>query len=152
MKYDDLLISSSALGPQASMKRATATYVPHDDPFLVREKNYDRQYAQLYFYRLLKIRPSVEAAAKQRWPGVPEVRVMDAQEGADCVLIGTLYKDMKLKPSILDEYVKDKSTQQHLGEEGRRGVVWGTVGQRPCEVCMAFSQYLTAEDGLAREK
>lgn len=27
-------------------------------------------------------------------------------EGAEVVVIGTIYKDMKLKPSILDEYVK----------------------------------------------
>lgn len=41
--------------------------------------------------------------------------MIDAVEDVDCVLVGTLYKEMKLKPSILDEYVKDKTTQQHLG-------------------------------------
>lgn len=41
--------------------------------------------------------------------------MIDAVEDVDCVLVGTLYKEMKLKPSILDEYVKDKTTHQHLG-------------------------------------
>lgn len=32
--------------------------------------------------------------------------VLDIPEGKDVAVIGTLYKDMKLKPSILDEYTK----------------------------------------------
>ena len=32
--------------------------------------------------------------------------VLDLPEGQDVVVIGTLYKDMKLKPSILAEYSK----------------------------------------------
>lgn len=33
--------------------------------------------------------------------------VLGLEEGKDCVLVGTLYKHMKLKPSILDEYSKE---------------------------------------------
>jgi len=33
--------------------------------------------------------------------------VLELVEREDCILLGTLYKEMKLKPSILDEYVKD---------------------------------------------
>jgi DNA polymerase delta subunit OB-fold domain len=32
--------------------------------------------------------------------------VLDIVEGKDVAVIGTIYKDMKLKPSILDEYTK----------------------------------------------
>lgn len=32
--------------------------------------------------------------------------VLDLPEGQEVVVIGTLYKDMKLKPSILAEYSK----------------------------------------------
>ena len=42
-------------------------------------------------------------------PNVPLVRTLDLEQGVDCVLIGTLYKDMKLKPSILDEYTKERA-------------------------------------------
>ena len=35
--------------------------------------------------------------------------VLDLPEGQDVVVIGTLYKDMKLKPSILAEYSKVSS-------------------------------------------
>jgi len=34
------------------------------------------------------------------------VRSLDLETGVECVLLGTLYKDMCLKPSILDEYSK----------------------------------------------
>lgn len=33
--------------------------------------------------------------------------MLELVEREDCILLGTLYKEMKLKPSILDEYVKD---------------------------------------------
>ena len=30
-------------------------------------------------------------------------KILNVKNGERCVLVGTLYKDMKLKPSILDE-------------------------------------------------
>jgi DNA polymerase delta subunit 2 len=65
------------------------------------------QYCQLYYQRLVSVMPRVKAAAEARWPGVPVCKVLELQDGQPCVVIGTVYKDMKLKPSILDEYVKD---------------------------------------------
>ncbi|KAL6780503.1 POLD2 [Auxenochlorella protothecoides x Auxenochlorella symbiontica] len=140
-KYDDLLTPASTLARTEPLTRATASYTLHDDRFQLQQRVYDRQFAQLYFYRLLKLRPAVSASAKRRWPSCTEVRVIDAVEDVDCVLVGTLYKEMKLKPSILDEYVKDKTTQQHLGrtrftspddklvleDEGARIVLTGPV-------------------------
>ena len=34
------------------------------------------------------------------------VTILGLEEGKECVLVGTLYKHMKLKPGILDEYAK----------------------------------------------
>ena len=34
------------------------------------------------------------------------VRSLDLETGVECILIGTLYKDMCLKPSVLAEYTK----------------------------------------------
>lgn len=39
------------------------------------------------------------------------VRSLDLETGVECVLLGTLYKDMCLKPSILDEYSKEVCLQ-----------------------------------------
>lgn len=33
-------------------------------------------------------------------------KVLDLVEDEEVALVGTIYKDMKLKPSILDEYTK----------------------------------------------
>lgn len=32
--------------------------------------------------------------------------ILNLPEAKECVVIGTAYKEMKLKPNILDEYVK----------------------------------------------
>lgn len=48
-------------------------------------------------------------------------RILDVPEEGEVAVVGTLYKDMKLKPSILDEYVKDRSLDQQLGEPARGG-------------------------------
>lgn len=33
--------------------------------------------------------------------------VLGLEEEKECIIVGTLYKHMKLKPSILDEYSKE---------------------------------------------
>lgn len=33
--------------------------------------------------------------------------VLGLEKGKECIIVGTLYKHMKLKPSILDEYSKE---------------------------------------------
>lgn len=33
--------------------------------------------------------------------------VLGLEEGKECVVVGTLFKNMKLKPCILDEYSKE---------------------------------------------
>ncbi|KAG0468702.1 hypothetical protein HPP92_018030 [Vanilla planifolia] len=35
--------------------------------------------------------------------------VLGLEEGKECIIVGTIYKHMKLKPSILDEYSKERS-------------------------------------------
>lgn len=42
----------------------------------------------------------------------PAAKILDLEEDVDCVLIGTVYKEMRLKPSILDEYTKDMGAVQ----------------------------------------
>jgi len=41
------------------------------------------------------------------WHPLPVTTVLGLEEGKDCVLVGILFKNMKLKPSILDEYSKE---------------------------------------------
>jgi len=52
----------------------------------------------------------VVAAAARRWPDLAQsyVRIVDIPEDRDVFLVGTVYKEMGLKPSILDEYNKKR--------------------------------------------
>ncbi len=84
-----------------------------DGRFKVQKRDYERQYAQLYFSRLVTLRPHVVKAATAAWPNVPCVRVLDVPEGKVVCIIGTLFKEMAMKPSILDEYTKDVGA--HVG-------------------------------------
>lgn len=120
-QYDELMAApegEDATAAPNSVIRATATYESHDDRFKIQKKNFERQYAQLYYYRLMKLRPVVLKQAAARWPGVPVVSILNLPEDddAEVVVAGTIYKEMALKPSILDEYDKDRALKQHLGE------------------------------------
>lgn len=42
-------------------------------------------------------------------------KILSVGEDQDVAVIGTLYKDMRLKPSILDEYSKDPGLKAALG-------------------------------------
>ncbi|EDQ85024.1 uncharacterized protein MONBRDRAFT_29660 [Monosiga brevicollis MX1] len=94
-------------------QRASATYESHADRFrLPAHRNYDKQYSNLYFSRYMTLRKSVIARAKSKWqldqPGAPpladNILGLAAMRGKPCVVVGTVYKDMKLKPNILDEF------------------------------------------------
>lgn len=69
----------------------------------------------MYFLRLTKIRPAVDAAAAAAWEGTviggEEVkrveRVLDVRQGELCWVVGTVYMEMPLKPNVLDDVSKD---------------------------------------------
>jgi len=91
----------------------------------------DRQFAQLYFTRLAALRPLVIASAQAKWPELASsyVRIVDIPEDKDVYLVGTMYKDMGLKPSILNEYskkageVSSRSKQERFTQAGDQAVL-----------------------------
>jgi len=69
------------------------------------------QFNSLYLVRLREMRPSMIAVAKKRWDTSTEdlqftEKIIDCETllGKECVLVGTLYKEMELKSSVLDEF------------------------------------------------
>eukprot|EP00878_Enallax_costatus_P040159 GHUV01046161.1.p1 GENE.GHUV01046161.1~~GHUV01046161.1.p1 ORF type:complete len:454 (+),score=87.39 GHUV01046161.1:216-1577(+) len=116
-KHDELLSMPADMCVDApTIPRATCQYVSQDDRYLIRGKrSFERQFAQLYFSRLMLLRPVVEQQVRQQWPGVKVVKILGVGEDQEVAVIGTLYKDMKLKPSILDEYSKYPGFKQTLG-------------------------------------
>ncbi|KAJ3161784.1 hypothetical protein HDU86_006555 [Geranomyces michiganensis] len=110
---DSLLQPRSSTDAQAgSFPRNSSVSTYHNEQFVVTERVYTQQYAGIYFTRLNKLRPKAFAAAKERWgaraaapPGVP--RVLDVRPSQICYIVGTVYIEMPLKPSILDEVTKE---------------------------------------------
>ena len=95
--------------------RATATYASDDDKYSLANKMHG-QYFQLYYDRLMTLAPRVDEARRDAWGDVPRRGVLELREREKCVVVGTVYKDMKDKPIILDEYAKDFNRE----EETRR--------------------------------
>jgi len=80
----------------------------------------NHQYANLYFTRLATLRPPVHDAAKRRWGEVAKspVKTLDAEPGTAAVIIGTVYKDMKRKPNVLEDLNRDLFEERAAPEEG----------------------------------
>jgi len=107
-----LAAPSSVRGRPSARRRAAQAAAqpgcaaPQDDRFRLEKRTYDSQYAPIYFCRLEIMTPLLLARVAQQWPGVPVSKILDLPEGQEVAVIGTVYKEMKLKPSILDEYNK----------------------------------------------
>lgn len=88
-----------------------------------KDRQYQQQFADIYFLRLTKIKPSVEEVASTAWEGTViggenarrVDRVLDVRQGELCWVAGTVYVDMPLKPNILEDVSKDVSTPRSAG-------------------------------------
>lgn len=79
--------------------------------FLHKTHGYSAQYAALYYYRLKALQPELLKSVEQRWcieEGLPIVdRILQLTVGMKCVVAGTLFKEMPLRPNILKSYAEE---------------------------------------------
>ncbi|EFA84825.1 DNA polymerase delta subunit 2 [Heterostelium album PN500] len=75
-----------------------------------------RQFNKIYYDRLEKFRPILFSLAETKYPGVSINKILHLKPGEECILIGTLYKEMPLKPNILKQYAQDKSSLIDVGD------------------------------------
>ncbi|CAN8318364.1 unnamed protein product [Cochlearia groenlandica] len=68
-----------------------------------------QQYSQIYFARLHLMRTLLYSLAPSWKPHLPVCKVLGIEEGKECIIVGTLFKHMKLKPCVLDEYSKERA-------------------------------------------
>lgn len=100
-------------------EREQSSYKPLTTFKLEKDRQYQQQYGDMYFLRLTKIKPAVEEVAAAAFDDVVIAkhqatkveRVLDVRQGELCWVAGTVYMDMPLKPSILDDVSKDVSEQ-----------------------------------------
>jgi DNA polymerase delta subunit 2 len=111
-----LLTMCSGSAPEF-LERSESHYKPLDTFALPKDRQYQQQFADIYFLRLTKIKPAVEAVASAAWEGTilggetatKVDRVLDVRQGQLCWVAGTVYMDMPLKPSVLEDVSKDVS-------------------------------------------
>ncbi|KAJ8078527.1 DNA polymerase delta small subunit Cdc1 [Marasmius tenuissimus] len=109
----------SPLPKPSSSKRVTTNVLPPAEgtpSFIIApgQKSYKHQYSQIYYMRLLELKPRVEERALKRWKdieGSPTLvpRVLEVTKGKLCYIIGTVYMDMPLKPNVMEDIAKDRS-------------------------------------------
>lgn len=107
--------------------------------YSVNDKNFQRQYAHIYSERLLNLRPKLEKAVKKVYD-LPFYKLKDLECNVRCIIIGTLFKSMQLRPTILKELSEDNniplqpmdcyiddSDELYLEDEVQRIILVGNV-------------------------
>ncbi|EEF31661.1 DNA polymerase delta small subunit, putative [Ricinus communis] len=95
---------------EKSLHRKQCTYASLDETYEIQNETYrGQQYSQIYFARLHMIRTLLYSLVPLWKSHLPVCTVLGLVEGKECIIVGTLYKHMKLKPCILDEYSKERS-------------------------------------------
>ena len=100
---------------EKTIKRETVPYTNRDERFIVESANFENQYYALYCQRFNTLRPIVEKNARKQWiknkmvdESLPILhRILDVEPQQSCIMIGTLVKQIKLLPSVLQLYTKE---------------------------------------------
>jgi DNA polymerase delta subunit 2 len=87
--------------------RAVVAYKQTNQIFVQKEKNYIQQYSHVYLKRLLALRPVLQRYFRDVAKCPLAEKVIGLTSGERVAVIGTLYKDQKLKPNILDEFTTE---------------------------------------------
>lgn len=103
-KYDQRSRVSSSYNPCYSYR------LPHGEM-----KQYEQQFADMYFARLAQLKKPVVAIAQAEWEDFEIAgeeaqrvdRVLDVRQGQLCWVVGTIFMDMPLKPNILEDISKE---------------------------------------------
>ena len=70
LKAEGLLSEPSTYEGEESderIERATCSYSNESERFVLRERNFSRQYAQIYSVRIMAMRKKLAAAARRKW-------------------------------------------------------------------------------------
>ena len=91
------------------MARAKAEHqVDEANASAAAERGEPGQFHNLYFARLLQLKQRLRQRVAEQWPEVEPSGVLECDDGAERALIGAVYKHMRLKPTVMDEYADDR--------------------------------------------
>ena len=144
--YPEMGDSGTVSQPQDTqiIRQSNASYRMLNEKFMIRRNKKDPmlQYATLYFLRLEKLRPVVKETAQMKWAqcddefidgGASKIQfvdnILDIKPFTETVIIGTFFKEQKMKPSILTD-------------------ITGTLGQKKFETDGRFlhAEYVDADN------
>ena len=75
--------------------------------YLVKEKRFELQYAPLYAERLMSMKEYLRPVCEKKWPKFEIKPLAEINKHEKCIIIGTIYKEMRNKPNILKELAED---------------------------------------------
>jgi DNA polymerase delta subunit 2 len=92
------------------VERVFRDYESLDQKFKVKGTVYTTQYSQVYNERTVEMKGSLEMLTKQKWGDLPlATRIIDTEgeagQAVEWAIIGVLFKEMKLRYSVLDQFV-----------------------------------------------
>ncbi|XP_022158343.1 DNA polymerase delta small subunit [Momordica charantia] len=95
---------------EKNFQRKQCSYQISDEQYNIQNETYRGQlFSHIYFARLHLMRTILLSLVSKWKPHSPVCTIIELEEGKECIIIGTVYKHMKLKPTILDEYSKERS-------------------------------------------
>lgn len=97
---------------ETSFKRVSSIYKNHSERFIVKMIDYSKQYCTIYRVRLSKMREILMPRIAQKWADqypICDIHKLSENNYVKCIIIGTLFKDQKLKPSILKQLAEANS-------------------------------------------
>lgn len=109
----------------ALTRESNDSYEMHNSKYIIHRKPKEPilQYATLYFLRLEKLRPLVYEAAQMKWNKHQHLKfvenILDIKSFEETVIIGTLFKEQKLKPSILNNIMGVLGQNKFLDAQGK---------------------------------
>lgn len=92
---------------EEAKEEITNDYSNLDEQYVVRDLKFI-QYASAYFVRLEELRPLLKETSTLKWKHtkiMDEIVGLNSAKQASVVIIGTLFKEMKLKPALVLDMV-----------------------------------------------
>ncbi|GFS16721.1 DNA polymerase delta subunit 2 [Elysia marginata] len=87
----------------SNLNRVASQVQYKNDRFIVKDRSFNRQFAHLYAERLMTMRKRLTKAATEKWGSTPIRKLHELVNDERCIVIGTVFKHMELRPNILKE-------------------------------------------------